>query len=250
MSDREPFFRASGEVRYGQLLVALVLVAISPFVLPERVMAIGTSLLFMIVLLSALAAVADSRSHLLIGVALAVPAVATHWLYVLAPSLGLGIVSPILALLFMAYVAKAILGDVIRAERVRAGTIYGAICVYLLVALLWGEAYRVIETVQPGSLAVAAHADPVGRLDSTYDAGPVMYFSFVTLTTLGYGDVTPVSNLARMLAVFEAVFGQLFLVVLVARLVGLHTALDFARLAARPEPDADGPGGRGHYDSS
>jgi voltage-gated potassium channel Kch len=83
---------------------------------------------------------------------------------------------------------------------------------------MWGEGYGLIELLRPGSLKLPS-VDPV--------AGPramLQYFSFVTITTVGYGDIYPVSPLARATAATEALLGQLYLVVLVARLVGLHTA--------------------------
>jgi hypothetical protein len=85
--------------------------------------------------------------------------------------------------------------------------------------------YELLEAVQPGSLAIGG--EPMTA--ETAAGGAIMYFSFVTLTTLGYGDIAPVGQFARLLAMLEAVLGQLFMVLLVARLVGVHTAQALAR---------------------
>jgi len=106
-----------------------------------------------------------------------------------------------------------LLSAVLAAGRVDAERVCAALCVYLLVGIAFGGIFAALEAVVPGSLR---GSDPI-RLDDA------LYFSFVTLATLGYGDVVPASAVARPLAVLEAVFGQLYLVVLVARLVSLYS---------------------------
>jgi hypothetical protein len=93
-----------------------------------------------------------------------------------------------------------------------------ALNAYLLVGVFLGAVWIVVERMAPGSLLLGGQ--PIE--DMTLPDG--IYFSFVTLATLGYGDITPVSPIARGLAVFEAVFGQLYLAVMVARLVSLRIA--------------------------
>jgi hypothetical protein len=93
--------------------------------------------------------------------------------------------------------------------------LFAALSAYLLGALTLGTCFWVMETLSPGALASAS-----GR---AVDFSGAIYFSFVTIATLGYGDITPVSDPARGLAVFEAVGGQIYLVVLVARLVTLYS---------------------------
>jgi hypothetical protein len=111
---------------------------------------------------------------------------------------------------------------------VDAEILFGAACIYLFFALVWGLLYELVVELQPGSLALGGR--PIVAGDA--GGGAVMYFSFVTLTTLGYGDITPVNQFARLLAMLEAVLGQLFMVFLVARLVGVHTAQALARAPA------------------
>jgi len=103
------------------------------------------------------------------------------------------------------------------AIRVDQEHLYAALSTYLIAGVFWGIAYVVLENFAPGSLQAAGSPLP------DFDFPDAIYFSFVTLATLGYGDTLPVGAIARGLAIFEAVFGQLFLAVLVARLVGLRT---------------------------
>ena len=119
-----------------------------------------------------------------------------------------------------------ILAFVLRAREVDLGIVFGSVCVYLLVAFMWASGYTLIEGLQPGSFAIPSLTEE----ESTRNA--LQYFSFVTITTLGYGDIQPVTRLARMTSVLEAVIGQLYLVILVARLVGLHTALESAKVGS------------------
>jgi predicted outer membrane lipoprotein len=108
--------------------------------------------------------------------------------------------------------AAFVLSGVLAAGRVDAERISAALCVYLLAGMGFGCIFGAVEALTPGSLAGARPLDLLGAV----------YFSFVTLSTLGYGDIAPVAPAARALAVLEAVFGQLYLAVLVARLVTLY----------------------------
>lgn len=105
----------------------------------------------------------------------------------------------------------------------------GAMSAYLLLGLIWAALFAILRLFDPGALAnVDAAPGQPG------EAGQLLYFSFVTLTTLGYGDVTPVTPLARYLALLEAVVGQLFVAVLIATLIGR---------IARPSGGVKAPGG-------
>lgn len=103
--------------------------------------------------------------------------------------------------------------------RIDAERLYAALSAYLLIGMCWGVAYAAMARVLPGSL-LSGGVVPSGGIGM----GDAIYFSFVTLATLGYGDLVPATPAMRGLAVFEAVIGQLYLALLVARLVGLQTA--------------------------
>ena len=111
--------------------------------------------------------------------------------------------------------AAFVLIFVLAAEEIDGEHISAALCVYFLVGLGFGAFFASLDFVVPGSLTGARTAGALGLADA-------VYFSFVTLATLGYGDIVPASLGARSLAVLEAVFGQLYLAVLVARLVSIY----------------------------
>ena len=114
--------------------------------------------------------------------------------------------------------ASAVGMDVaMRAQVINAEQIYAALSVYLLAGLFFGLLHWAIELTWPGSFAEPGAGPPARFALST-----AIYFSFVTLATLGYGDVVPRTEVARGLAVLEAVGGQLYIAVTIARLVGAH----------------------------
>jgi hypothetical protein len=104
-----------------------------------------------------------------------------------------------------------------RAGPVNVHRIQGAVAAYLLFGLTWAAAYQLVAALAPGAFA---SAQPL----AVQDPRVWTYYSFVTLTTMGYGDVTPVHPAARSLALMEALTGQLYPAVLLARLVSLHAA--------------------------
>lgn len=124
-------------------------------------------------------------------------------------------------LLFYLIAMLAVFGYVLEKGRVTVDKIAAALCVYFFLALFWGLAYEVVESVRPGSFAFAGPLAPAGEEP---DSSLFLYYSLVTVTTLGYGDITPVSPFARSLAAMEAMIGQIYITVLVARLVALHIA--------------------------
>jgi voltage-gated potassium channel Kch len=137
---------------------------------------------------------------------------------------------PLVALL----AAAGALRFALRAQSISGEHLYAALSAYVLVGLFLGVLYQVLERITPGSLAVASDQPGGGVSLST-----TVYFSFVTLATLGYGDVVPRSDAARGIAVVEAVAGQLYLAVLVARLVSLNNRID--RSPRRPAEPERGP---------
>lgn len=148
------------------------------------------------------------------GVLLMVPAIV---LQVLGPSsanwelwrAGLGIGA-------FLFIAAVFLFRVLSYPRVTGASVSGSLCVYFILGVVWAIAYGTIERLAPGSFSGLDHG---GELSEQF-----VYFSYVTLTTLGYGDITPVHPVAMTLATVEAVAGQLFLVGLVAYLVGRTVA--------------------------
>jgi hypothetical protein len=113
----------------------------------------------------------------------------------------------IIQILIFVYTQKEVTRDLIA----------GAAIVYLLMALAWTFIFGVVESLNPGSFSIP-------DIEGISISRSFLYYSFVTITTLGYGDITPVTSLARSLCILEAVIGQLYLVVQVAWLVGVHVS--------------------------
>ena len=124
----------------------------------------------------------------------------------------------ILFVLFYAFMVIRLLGYLIRGRRVTLDKLFGAASVYLLLGIAWGSLYVLVDALAPGSFEVAEGAIPTDGAETP----DYFYFSFVTLTTLGYGDITPVSPFLRPIVVLEALTGVLYLALLVARLVSLY----------------------------
>ncbi len=102
-------------------------------------------------------------------------------------------------------------------------TLFGAVCGYLLLGIIWSLLYLAVETTSQGSFSVPAQA-AADTANVQPSRGDLSYYSFITLTTVGYGDITPTKPLVRTLAWMEAVAGQFYLAVLVAGLVGYKVA--------------------------
>jgi hypothetical protein len=170
-----------------------------------------------LVMLAALWAAGAQRA----GVLLFVPTIAAQLLAVYWGAAPLHVAALTLRVLFFGYATGLIMWRTLRSSDVTIDTIAGAACAYTLLAMVWGGLYLLLEFLRPGSFNIAA----VWRMGPTGDpSAALVYFSFVTLTTVGYGDITPVWPGAGGLAVAEAVVGQLYLAITIARLVGLHTS--------------------------
>lgn len=115
----------------------------------------------------------------------------------------------------------AILVDVLTRPTVDLDTILGGCSVYLVAGISFAFAFSITESVHPGSFEIGGHALPADYLQR---APHFVYMSFVVLTSVGFGDILPISQQARGLAIMEAIFGQLYLAILIARLVSLHAA--------------------------
>ena len=117
-----------------------------------------------------------------------------------------------------------VLRFLIHVRQVDTDTIYASICVYLLMSIAWALLYSLIHFLEPGAFSEGHDLNTFGQRAMQGE----LYYSLVTITTLGYGDVTPLSTAARMTAALEAVIGQIYIVVLVAKLVGLHASQSVA----------------------
>jgi hypothetical protein len=201
--------------RFSALFFAIILLfLLRPFLAGATALNIVTDIFLWLILISCVWAIHDKRKHQGIFLGMAVLAILADLLDFLLRSAVTSWVSKIAGVLFFAYAVVAILLYLAREEEVTADMIMAAASEYVLIGILFGFLYVLVEAAYPGSFSFSgAETNRPGLL----------YFSFVTLTTTGYGDVLPVSPQARSLATLEALTGQLYIAITVARLVGLYT---------------------------
>jgi hypothetical protein len=197
--------------------------------------------LFLAVLLGAVASVARGRAWVLFALLLGLPVVALWLTGVVVESDGVAVVRHVFLAALLVYVMWVMLRVIFDSRQVTVNTVAASLCIYLLLGLVWALAYSVLDVLDPGAFTcTAAAARPPFRLQVESGNSTVVYFSFVTLTTLGYGDIVPTSPISRMLASTEAITGQLYLAVPVARLVGMHIAYSMGQAPAPAgEPGAE-----------
>ncbi len=141
------------------------------------------------------------------------------WMRSLLPSRTFIFGANCLALFFLLLLTFLILGQALREGLTTSHRIMGAVAAYLLVGMIWSEAYYLVALLVPEAFSIQGPLVPGGRQSLQ---SQLFYFSFVTLTTLGIGDIVPLHPIARMLVIVEGVAGQLFPAILIARLVSLQ----------------------------
>jgi len=166
------------------------------------------------VLISGVYAVSEKKGVLSIALVLALLTLVPHWVIHLVEIPKFLVVGKVFGAFLFAYLAIILMSYLFKAKNITSDIILGAICAYFLVGLMWAYIFVTMEIFQPGSFQIAR-----GMMT---DSQPFVYYSFVTLTTLGYGDITPLTSQARSLSLLEAVFGQIYLAVVIARLVGIQ----------------------------
>lgn len=125
---------------------------------------------------------------------------------------------------FLFFLVSSFFRFIFSVKRVDVNLICAALCLYLILGLLWGTIYGLLQIYVPGSFAGDLLSPDSTATDTLHY---FTYFSFVTLTTLGYGDILPQTPIATALCQVEAILGQFFTAVLVARLVGIQVAQQF-----------------------
>ena len=196
--------------------VMLALTAFGIFVLPVIVdpgadISWASKLLLVLVLVTGITAVSEHRRIALLLTVLAVTIVAARLLDGILPRGAIGAWHDVLLIAALIVLATAVGINVFGSRRAVGDRLFGAIALYLLLGVIWAGAYALVAATVPNAFAgaVPGHA-------TMFEWG---YFSLVTLTTVGYGDVTPVAHVARSLAALEALIGQLYPAIIIARLV-------------------------------
>jgi amino acid transporter len=222
--------------RHSALLVALVSAfAVRPLLGNAGFATVAFSIALLVVLLVALYTIqvdelvgeretllAQRRRRSVIGWVLAVLAVAERLAVFIAPSRPAFVAGSIGWMLFLCFVTWCELRSVLKQKEVTSETIAMSISVYLLLGLTWGVLYVVLFYLQPHAFSFGGAPAPGRSADLRFVLPVLIYFSLTTLSTIGYGDIAPVTLQARYLAVAEGITGQFYLAILVARLVGIY----------------------------
>jgi hypothetical protein len=199
------------------LVLILAMIIIDPLVENFVHLRIITDLFITAIFITAAYAISKRKQHVYVALLLLLPMLASVWSEYFVEIPSLQIVGNLCGVVYFAYAIIVILIFISEQRKVTRDLIAGAAVVYLLMALMWTFLYRSVELIQPGSFSIAETAFTARWLT-------FLYYSFVTITTLGYGDITPTTSLASSLSILEALVGQLFLVVGVAWLVGVHVS--------------------------
>lgn len=194
-------------MRFLYLFVSLVILLLAyPYV--------DAPLVTMLIPVASVYALSDRKGYRVVAAVLAVPTL----LGLVGSETGVHIVPPLAghlaALCLFMFTTGVISGKIMSSRQVTTDELYGAAAVYLLMGFTWTIAYVALESVRPGSFQIQGGGTPA--------LPDLLYFSYITLTTLGYGDVRPVTDGARSLALLEAVAGVMYIAISVARLLGFH----------------------------
>ena len=168
------------------------------------------------VMVTGINAVRRSKTQMIIAFSLAIPTLILSWLNIGMDYYYVSIAKFVLIIAFIWFTAGSVLLFVQAPGKVDSEKIFGALSVYFLIGHAWAIIFLTLEFIHPGSFSNLSPISQGADADLTY-------FSFVTLTTLGYGDITPLTPQARSFAAFEAVTGVLYIATLVARLIGMYS---------------------------
>jgi hypothetical protein len=250
-----PWWNRFHEYRHVWLLVTLCLLEVLYPI--TRSVYTGYRLLelfFVLVFIACVYAVANRRWFRIIALILVTPSllsflsVAGFNIFADKAPLWLIWIRAVATLFILLFSGIVILGQVFRAKRINTDKVCGAVAVFMIFGAVWTTLYAMVLLASPDAIyfpepvvevstaeAEASTTEGDHELENFHSLN---YFSFVTLSTLGYGDIQPVSPIARMLAWVEAVFGQLYLAVLIGNIVGLQVA-HMTGEVAKPKKDTD-----------
>jgi voltage-gated potassium channel len=207
--------------RYGSLLLALVMLMLMQLAVDTTIGKYLLEATFIAVLFTGLRATETNKGLFRFDVILLLVSVVLSIAGTVTNNTPLFFIGNTCRVVFMIMVALTILIDLFRSRKVSGDTLAGAVCVYLLIAVIWGYFFLLIEVIVPGSFSFTqGHARM--QLWISQEFFPFFYFSLVTITTVGYGDMSPVTTEAQTFATIEALIGQIYLTILVARLVGMY----------------------------
>lgn len=213
------FFSKLSRGKYARLLILILLFYVITPTLQEDIFSLLIlNVFFIAMILFTLSTLITKKRLFKIALVLALAAISTELLAQYTHLTTLFFFGRLSACVFFTFTACILLSEVLSYEKITVDRIHGAVCVYFFVGFAWGYLYMLIETLAPGAFSIK---DSSASMHNMFD---LLYFSFVTLTTLGYGDIVPTMDLTKTLSTAEAAIGQIYTIVLVSRLVGYHVS--------------------------
>lgn len=206
---------------FSYMLIALLIFLFGmPMALDLQLFTPGTvrALGFSILLIVGVWSLRYSGHSFTAGIVLVIAGLAMNLLHTAWTHSAWNAGSMLTLLAFMALATAGVFRQIAVSNVVNPNRIIGAICVYLLIGVIWSIIYALLELLLPGSFGGFAE-----KIGTTWNPDWI-YYSFVTLTSLGYGDILPLSHLARTFSYMETVVGQFYLAVMVAGLVSAYLA--------------------------
>lgn len=203
------------------LLICLLALLIAPAYALQGERAILWMVIYSCILLASLYLVVRQKKEFVIGVFLIIPALVSAWLENITNTSDYLVLNSFLSAAFLIYISFNIGRFLFETEKVTLEMIYASMCLYLMIGLIWTYIYVSIEVNNSGSFSGLLE-NPAVEASSQFLRSQFSYYSYVTLSTLGYGDISPLTKIARAWATFEAIIGQFYLAIVIARLVGLH----------------------------
>ena len=209
---------------YLLLLIALVsLIGIYPLMTTNGITRLPLTLFLITTMLTGALVLSNNRLNQVVslfsGSLMLIAGTINDYLH---PAESLVALSYLAGAIFFLHVSLVLIYDIFSyRKKVAAGLLYGAISVYLLIGISFAFSFSLIELIHPNSFRGAFEE---AGFTSTFSS--MLYFSFITLTTLGYGDISPLTRQAIVLSYLEAICGQMYLTILVPRLVGMYISRD------------------------
>ncbi len=214
-------FRRFNSGYYNYLLIFLIIIfAFRPYEKGIVYLAVWKSF-FTITLLTAIFNCKHHRKVKIATIALAIPTLLFSWLELFYAFEICFIFNVLFTIGFLWVCTTSILYDVILNAKVTIETLRGVVCAYFMIAFLFAYAYYLVEYLLPGSFQLLFR--DVSFVTFSRNLSQMMYFSFVTLLTIGFGDITPLGDASQTLVVVEGIIGQFYIAILVARIVSVYS---------------------------
>lgn len=220
----KPVSQNSHSPKYGYLALFVALSAtllIYPFLHSLFFTRILMRVFLTAIFLTAIYVISNSRWTFILGLLLVIPSVVFSWTSYVWPNFTNQLLTDLFSFLFSVLIITVFFKrSLLDTEKCTKDQVFATLCVYLLLGLAWADGYALIETLFPNSFS-----STLSLTASSYakrEVSDFIYYSYVTLTTLGYGDIIPISLQAKFFSVSEAITGQLFIATAIAKSVGIY----------------------------